>query len=516
MPIDISKAPSTLPESGKQLYVEAWNNAYSGTCKDEGDRRDECSSKIAWSVVKSKFSEGADGKWTPKAEVQEFSMAITRTSYDKLTNERHWKAVASDTEDDLYKDNMTLELFSDFLERIETKEQPPEEFRSEFWSGGKPYLSISHYPDFNGKGVPGPVDAVYIDGRVDAGRGKLKAKGRFDDTPIGKACFQSVSRDIEEKTPDDEKIRISIAFLDYLHRHKSTGYEFERTEDDSLCPECLKELITGDYGGKEFLSGHLIHLGMTRVPVNQRTDMEVERSMTTKLEDAASIVGEELAEELEEEAKKATVGKSEALVIKAEDEPVEKAKDKKKEMDEEEDEEKDDKDKKKKKEEKSDAAPEFEEKALHLLGEINDLLTPQEVPAHLLDVRMDAVKEAYDQALEMEDSQLALQSVNEPFEELARSIQEGLAKEDELTEPVTEDKALADAISTMTQQLALLNAKVDAIEANPQQIVAAQIPERRSVNTPEIFAQPQEEKSETPGLQNLVRKGMGLEPINQG
>ena len=196
MPITISDAPSTLPDSGKKLYVKSWNDAYNGTCKDEGDRRDECSSKIAWSVVKSKFLKGANDEWTPKADVQEFSMAITRTSYDKLTDTRHWKAVASDTEEDLYEDNMTLELFGDFLQRIETKEQPPKEFRSDFWSGGKPYLSISHYPDFNGKGVPGPVDAVYIDGRVDVGRGMLKSKGRFDDTPIGKACFQSISKDI--------------------------------------------------------------------------------------------------------------------------------------------------------------------------------------------------------------------------------------------------------------------------------------------------------------------------------
>jgi len=56
---------------------------------------------------------------------------------------------------------------------------------------------------------------------------------------------------------------------------------------------------------------------MTRVPVNQRTDMEVERAMTTRKEDAASIIGDELAEEIEDKAK--LVGKSEALVIKADE-----------------------------------------------------------------------------------------------------------------------------------------------------------------------------------------------------
>jgi len=49
--------------------------------------------------------------------------------------------------------------------------------------------------------------------------------------------------------------------------------------------------------------------------------MEVERSMTTRKEDAASIIGDELADELEEEA--ALIGKSEALVIKSEEEEIE-------------------------------------------------------------------------------------------------------------------------------------------------------------------------------------------------
>ena len=517
MPITISDAPSNLPNHAKEIYVSAWNSAYKSTCGEKSDM-DECASKIAWSAVKRKYEKGVNDEWTPKADVQEFSMAITRTSYDKLTDTRHWKAVASDTEEDLYKDNMTLELFGDFLQRIETKEQPPEEFRGEFWSGGKPYLSISHYPDFNGKGVPGPVDAVYIDGRVDVGRGMLKSKGRFDDTPIGKECFQAISRDLEEKSPDDEKIRISIAFLDYMHRHKSTGYEFERTEDDGLCPECLKELITGEYGGKEFLRGHLIHLALTRVPVNQRTSMEVERSMTTREEDAKSIIGEELAEELEDEAKKSVIGKSEALVVKAEDEPIEKAKKKEKEMEDEEEE--DDDEKKKKKEKKSEVVEDpkinpFEEKALHLLEEIKSEIAPKELPAHVLDVRMEAVKEAYDQALEMEDPQLALQSVNEPFEELVQSVQEGLSREVEEPKPAsTQDTAIAEALASVTQQLAVMDAKISALDTNPRQIADNQIPERKSISAEMLLnQQPEKKKSDTPGLQAIVRANTGLPPI---
>jgi len=356
---------------------------------------------------------------------------------------------------------------------------------------------VSHYPDFNGKGVPGPVDSVYIDGRVDAGRGMLKAKGRFDDTPLGKACFQSISRDIEDKVPDNERIRISIAFLDWKHRHKSTGYEFERTEDDFLCPECLKEMVTGDYGGKEFLKGHLIHLALTRVPVNERTSMEVERSMTTRKEDAETIIGE-LAEDLEELESEKAVAKSATedtpeLVIKAEEEPIEEVVEKKKHYKEEEDEEEDDeeeKGKKKKKEMKADIdeVP-FEAKALDLLETIKAGLVVEEKPVHVLDTRMEAIKEAYDYALEMDNPQEAVQYINEPFEELARAVQEGLVKEETVEEPVVEDVAVANALSDMAKNLAVLTAEVTALKSNPQQVVAPQIPERRSIS-PELLAKP--------------------------
>ncbi len=191
--------PENLPAGAKKIFVAAEATARKSTCKDREDK-DKCSAKIAWSAVKNKYKKVGD-KWTPKAEVASFSMAITKTSYDKRTNTRRWKAVASDINDDLYNDNMTLELYEDFLYRIEMKELPPESFRSDYWSGGMPYLSISHYSDLNGKGVPGPIDTVYVDGK------ELKSTGRFDDTPLGKKCFQAISKDLDTKSaiPDNEK-----------------------------------------------------------------------------------------------------------------------------------------------------------------------------------------------------------------------------------------------------------------------------------------------------------------------
>jgi cation transport regulator ChaB len=501
--------PKDLPEGAKRIYVAAEASARKTTCKGREDI-DACSNKIAWSAVKRKYKKGANDKWIPKAEVHVLPMAIVKASYDKATATRRWRAVASDTEEDSYKDSMSMELFDDFLHRIETTELPPEDFRSEFWSGGKPYLSVSHYPDLNGKGVPGPVDTVYIDGN------RLKSTGRFDDTPIGRACFEAVCADLygeDGPVPEDEKIRISIAFLDWKHRHKSTNTVFERSEDDPICLECLKEFIEDKSEGKEFLRGHLIHLGMTRVPVNKRTDMEVERSMTTRKDDAASIIGEELAEELDEETK--MVDKSEALVVKAEEPLVEEAK---KEMEEDEEEEDDEKKKKKKDEKKSmtiDARP-FEMKALNLLEEIKSEISVEESEAHPLDGAIAELKSVYDVAVEMDDSQSALQAVQEPFEVLGRAIQENLVKEEpkEVQPESTVESSIAQMLSDfenkMSQEMGLLRAEMTASRSQVPEGVLNQVPERRSINPSLIKEQPAERKSEYPNLQKIVEKSVGL------
>jgi len=503
--------PKNLPEGAKKIYLAAEANARKTTCKDRDDI-EECSNSIAWSAVKEKYKKVGE-KWVPKAELQEFSMAITRTSYDKRTNTRRWKAVASDTGEDLYNDSMTLELYEDFLHRIEIKEQPPESYRSDYWSGGMPYLSISHYPDLNGKGVPGPVDTVYVDGR------ELKSTGRFDDTPLGKKCFQAISKDLDTKStvPTNEKIRISIAFLDWMHKHKSNGYIFDRVEsEDIICPECLKELISNEYEGKEFLRGQLVHLALTRVPVNTRTKMEVERSMTTRKEDAESII-EELAEELDEEAK--VIGKSEALVIKSDDdaEPlVEEGKhDKKKNDDEEEDDEEDEK-KKKMKEKKAEVVEEPKvdkmDLAINLLEEIKSEVTTEPAPAHPLDIAFSELKSVYDEAVGLPDAQEALQMVQEPFEALAAVIQNGFAQEEpEEVAEVTEDPALTELRSFMQEQFGLLQSQMATLKSQPQAVIEKpQVPQRRSINPNLLAKVSTEQKSETPKLRAMIEQSVGL------
>lgn len=298
--------PKTLPDEALKLWEKVYDEAVAS-----GDEKEVAAKKAYGAIKNAGWYKGDDDKWHKKSMLTEFSMRIEKAVYDKATNERRWRMVASDTERDLYEDEMSSELFEDFLSRIDANEQPPEDFRSEFWSGGMPYMSISHYPDLNGKGVPGIVDATYIDGTY------LKARGRFLDTPLGRRCFESVCEDMYSKSTHENKIRVSIAFLDYGHVHKASGIYFERTEETPICFECLKELITGKGQGKIFKKGLLVHYALTRVPVNQRTSMEVEKSMAeeilTRKDDATSIVGEEEAKLLEEAS--ALVGKSQTMLV---------------------------------------------------------------------------------------------------------------------------------------------------------------------------------------------------------
>lgn len=250
-------------------------------------------------------------------DLSRFLMTISKASFDEKTGQRKFLATASDTDLDSYGEAMSLELFSDFIKRAVTHEPVPVTFRSEFWEGGMPYLSVSHYPDLNGVAVPGEVTSLYMDGN------RLKAKGIFYDTPLGIAAFNAVKSSLKSDYSGDP-VRISIGFLDWKHRHGD--YVFNRMSLVDMCPMCRAKA-----GSKVYLSGHLIHLALTRVPVNRRTDIqadvEVTKSMAikTRLEDAASIVGEELAQDIEEQMK--ITGKSEVvedavLVERAEEEEV--------------------------------------------------------------------------------------------------------------------------------------------------------------------------------------------------
>lgn len=234
----------------------------------------------------------------------EFSMSIVKANVKD--GEMRWRSVNSDISEDYYGERMSKELFQEFIKHIENKDPIPEPFKSVAepdWDGGMPYVSIAHYKSGTGKvNVPGEPKSIYLDGEC------LKSTGIMYDTPLGRAVFKNLQKDLVEKR--DDKIRVSIGFLDLEHSH-GDKYTFTRKSLTDKCPLC-KEGV----GDKIYKKGHLVHLALTRVPANPRTDVEVERSMTTKLEDAKSIVeDEEILKGLELKSQAEDV-----LVIKSEDE----------------------------------------------------------------------------------------------------------------------------------------------------------------------------------------------------
>jgi hypothetical protein len=217
-----------------------------------------------------------------------------------------WRSVNSDVEEDVFGERMSLELFADFNKHILNNEPVPSTFASgiceDEWCGGMPYMSIAHYKTGSGKvNVPGEVSRVYVDGKA------LKSTGVLYDTPLGRAIYKSLEKDLTEKS--ETPVRVSIGFLDLEHSH-GDRFTFVREALGEKCPLC-KEGI----GDKIYKKGHLVHLALTRVPANPRTNLELEqKSMTTKLEDAKSVIEDE--EVLKALELKSTT-ENDILVIKA-------------------------------------------------------------------------------------------------------------------------------------------------------------------------------------------------------
>ena len=174
-----------LPKSAKEI----WEKVYKASLVESCD--EECAAKKAWGAVKKAgWAKNESGEWIRNAQLESFSFRVDRASYDKTTNEMRWRCSASDIEEDLRGSNMSLELFSSFISRIDSGEPAPERFSSDYWSGGMPYVSVSHYEDMNGKAVPGTVENIYVDGSI------FKSNGIFSNTPLGRACFRALNDDL--------------------------------------------------------------------------------------------------------------------------------------------------------------------------------------------------------------------------------------------------------------------------------------------------------------------------------
>jgi hypothetical protein len=248
-----------------------------------------------------------------KNNLIEVSMVITKASLQPDGSMR-WQAVTSDTSPDNTGEATSLALFQDWNERIDKGIRvdwlpPPRE----------PFLGVSHYSDLEGFGEAGLTNQRYIDGS------RFRAAGAFrGETPIGPALFEAVKKELDlvrRGEAVDQPIRISAAWWDIEHSHGP--FIFTRKSLTDVCPMCSR----GE-GNKVYLKGQLDHFAATRVPINPRTSLALQEKSemgVTRKQDAATIISEDLAEEMEEKSK--LVGKSEtespAIVIKAKKPPVE-------------------------------------------------------------------------------------------------------------------------------------------------------------------------------------------------
>ena len=315
MPIGLSKAPNTLPQAAKQLWIDTFNGAFENSCEGSEAEKDECAAKIAWSRVRKEYRKVND-KWVArKSEAyHDILLTITKASLQPDGSVR-WQAVASDTGKDKAHEQTSIELFQDWIDRVTYKSSVP------FLPEPKmPFLGVSHYPALDGFGEAGITYRMYIDGNT------FKADGVFkNNSPVGQKLLDAVKAEltlIKKGEALEKPIRISAGWWDLMHYHKESNYLFVRQALTDKCPLCEKKQTTD----KVYKAGQLDHFAATRVPMNPRTSLGLEeKSMAKKItrkEDAESIIGADAAEEMERLAR--MVGKSETenelpegMVVKA-------------------------------------------------------------------------------------------------------------------------------------------------------------------------------------------------------
>lgn len=263
-----------LPKHAQEIWVSAYNSAI-----EQYDGDEERANKVAWAAVKRDYKQ-VDGKWVKKMDMKYLSMAISKVV--KHNGVMHFETTVSNDEWDRQDERLTIELFEDFIRREEIEKMEQGDAYK------PPFVSVSHYNTRSGD-----VNEQWIQGN------RFKTRGILYDDKHGRALFKAV---LEErlklmKGEEVEKpIKVSIGFFPYA----------TRKEDGKIV----------------YIKGEFHHEAATRVPVNEDTSFDevTEKAMPiTKKEDAASIIGLDLAEELEvEERSRKEKGELKDLVIKAE------------------------------------------------------------------------------------------------------------------------------------------------------------------------------------------------------
>jgi len=65
LPEDLRK---TLPNKAQEIFLNAFNSAWNGPCKDKSGERDPCAFQRAWGAVKNLCRQEGDN-WVSKASI---------------------------------------------------------------------------------------------------------------------------------------------------------------------------------------------------------------------------------------------------------------------------------------------------------------------------------------------------------------------------------------------------------------------------------------------------------------
>jgi len=276
-----------LPDKAREIYEAAWDSAI-----DKG-YDEERAARIAIGAVKNAgyHKDDETGMW---AKMHMVHWQIIKATLDEGI--MRWHGIVSKFAVDVQGDQITPEFIKYAWNMVQKGHRPA------------PVVCLSHID--HGKPsdswVIGDTKEIYVDGKIP------KAKGTFRDTPLGKAAFMSVREDIQQDTPQNKRSRFSMGFYDEGSRIlKSRGPDGQEST------------------GRRYHAGWIKHLALTRVPVVEETSIEANLEVkgmakVTKREDAASIVGEELADELMGAAEKADLEDTELILKQEKEEAKEK------------------------------------------------------------------------------------------------------------------------------------------------------------------------------------------------
>lgn len=262
----LSQKISDVPEEliAKAVKIKDY---YFAKANKESKKKSETDEGV-WDFVITKASLGADGV-------------------------KRWAATVSKFEVDGEGDEVTKAFYEKVIDKIDKGIHPYPALVVSHYDDGRADVALEPVPEVFKAGI---ATALYVDGD------KPKAKGIFTDSPLGNAAYEAIKSDLASKLPHEERARISMAFR----------------------PDIDNGIEKADDGHLKYTDGIIRHFALTRVPIVKETEIMVQKSSVvrkTRFDDAKTIVGEELATELDKAYKSISKSKS-----ATEDTLIEKAK----------------------------------------------------------------------------------------------------------------------------------------------------------------------------------------------